>query len=156
MKITNISKAPTLVYPLGRPGGVMVEPGASYEGDFEYGQAVSHQSDTERFKIEGKLPPKPADGATDGRKTDHKQADVQVAADRDAAVARAEKAEGDLETVTAERDALAAQLADLGEQDVTEDNADDLRKQAIGLGIKVDKRWTDETVQRKIDEKLAE
>jgi len=31
-----------------------------------------------------------------------------------------------------------------------------LRQQAIGLGIKVDKRWTDETVQRKIDAKLAE
>ena len=153
MKITYISKAPTLVYPLGRPGGVLVEPGASYEGDFDDGQAAAHADDKARLLVEGFKPGKkaPAAGAAGDDKTLAK-----VTAERDDLAEKLEEATtraDNAEALLAERDAT---IADLGDQDVAEDDADDLRKQALGLGIKVDKRWTDETVQRKIDEKLAE
>ena len=144
MKVTNVSKAPTIIYPKGRPSGVMLDPGQSYEGDFEDGQAAAHADDTARLTVEGFKPGKkstPAAAKGDDRALAAAQAEI-------------ERLTGDLASANAAVVALTQQLADLGEDEET-DPSDELRKQAQGLGIKVDKRWSDETVQRKIDEKLA-
>ena len=151
MKVTNISKAPTIIYPKGRPSGVMLDPGQSFDGDFEDGQAAAHADDTARLTVDGYKPGKKSPPAAS------KGDDKALAA----AQAEIERLTGELATatdslaaMTAANDALTQQLADLGEDEET-DPTDDLRKQAVGLGIKVDKRWSDETIQRKIDEKLA-
>lgn len=144
MKVTNISKAPTIIYPKGRPSGIMLDPGQSWEGDFEDGQAAAHADDTARLTVEGYKPGKKPTVAAKG--DDKALATAQ---------AEIERLTGDLATAQAAVVALTQQLADLGEDEET-DPSDELRKQAVGLGIKVDKRWSDETIQRKIDEKLAE
>ena len=151
MKVTNISKAPTIIYPKGRPSGVMLDPGQSYEGDFEDGQAAAHADDTARLTVDGYKPGKkspPAASKGDDRALAAAQAEIERLTGELAT------ATDSLAAMTAANDALTQQLADLGEDEET-DPTDDLRKQAVGLGIKVDKRWSDETIQRKIDEKLA-
>lgn len=145
MKVTNVSKAPTIIYPKGLPSGVMLDPGQSYEGDFEDGQAAAHADDTARLTVEGYKPGKKSPPAATAKGDDKALA---------AALADVERLTDELATMTAANEALVQQLADLGEDEET-DPTDDLRKQAVGLGIKVDKRWSDETIQRKIDEKLA-
>lgn len=144
MKVTNISRAPTIIYPKGRPSGIMLDPGKSWEGEFEDGQAQAHADDTARLSVEGFKPGKKPTAAAKGD-------DKALAA----AQAEVERLTDALKAMTAANEALTQQLADLGEDEDT-DPTDDLRKQAVGLGIKIDKRWSDETIQRKIDEKLAE
>ena len=144
MKVTNIGRAPTIIYPKGRPSGVMLDPDQSYEGDFEDGQAAAHADNTARLSVEGFKPGKKPAAAAKGD-------DKALAA----AQAEVERLTDALKAMTAANEALTQQLADLGEDEDT-DPTDDLRKQAVGLGIKIDKRWSDETIQRKIDEKLAE
>lgn len=153
MKVTNISKAPTIIYPKGRPSGVMLDPDQSYEGDFEDGQAAAHADDTARLTVDGFKPGKKSPPAATAKGDD--KALAAALADVERLTDELATATDALKAMTTANEALTQQLADLGEDEET-DPTDDLRKQAVGLGIKIDKRWSDETIQRKIDEKLAE
>lgn len=155
LTITNTAQNPTMLWTTG--GGFHeLAPGAtSPELEIDDGQAEAYTKQA-GLEVKGYKAPKP--GSTDGRKTEHKGADAVLQAELEASQKRVVELEQmvvDLTKRAEDAERTVAELQAVEGQDVAEDDADDLRKQAIGLGIKVDKRWTDETVQRKIDEKLA-
>lgn len=159
LTITNTAQNPTILWTMG--GGFHeLGSGQTVEDiEIEDGQAGAYAKQV-GLKVEGYKEPK---GKTTGVDTSGlTKADATTLTDAtkraDTAEARVAELEGLLADTTERAENAERTIADLQAdvQGVDEAEADDLRKQALGLGIKVDKRWSDDTVQRKIDEKLAE